>query len=191
MQRIIISVLVIFFLNTILFAESRESQNVNDWQNVSNLRKGKTIYVMLDSGKWFSADIEKVEDEKLVVRNGADRYEAFRREEIQEIWVNRASIGKSILFGTAIAAGAALTTGLIMEARSTGEDKYMFTMNLTICAAPVGASLGLLYGIANHKRGLIYKAKETIDIGNISEPRLPQISWVSKPATGNWLLTTK
>jgi hypothetical protein len=183
MQRIILLLLIIFFLNATLFAESY------DWQNVNKIPKGKTIYVMLNSGKWFTAEIQKVIDEKLVVQIGADRYDAFRKEEIQEIWIKRSSIAKSILIGTAIAAGTALTTGLIMESRSTGEDKYMFTTNITLCAAPIGASAGLFYGIANHKRGLIYKAKETIDIGSIREPHLPQINWVSKSVSGYWLAT--
>ena len=94
MLRIIISVLIILFLCAAVFGQS------NDWQNVSKLRKGKTIYMMLNSGKWLTADFEKVEDEKLVVQNGADRFEAFRRGEIQEIYIKRASIGKSILLGT-------------------------------------------------------------------------------------------
>jgi hypothetical protein len=191
MQRIIISVFVILFLNTILFADSRDSQNVNDWQNVSKLRKGKTIYVMLDSGKWFTADIAKVEDEKLVVENGAARYEGYRKEEIQEIWIKKASIGKSIAIGTAIVVGGALVLDVAIEHGYSGEDKYMYTPLIVMCTAPIGAGLGFLHGITTQKKDLIYKAKETIDIGILGEPRLPQINWVIKPASGNWLVAAK
>jgi hypothetical protein len=191
MQRIIISVLIIILLNTILFADSRDSQNVNDWQNVSKLRKGKTIYVILNSGKWFTADIEKVEDEKLVVQNGAARYEGYRKDDILEIWIKKASIGKSILIGTAIAVGSAVAIDVAIEHGYSGEDKYMYMPFIVMYSAPVGAGLGFLHGMTTQKKDLIYKAKETIDIGNISEPRLPQINWVSRPASGNWLVAAK
>lgn len=191
MQRIIISLLVILFLNTILFADSQDSQNVNNWQNVSKLSKGKRIYVMLNSGKWFTADIAKVEGEKLVVQNGAARYEGYRKEEIQEIWIKRSSIGKSMLIGTAIVVGGALALDVAIEHGYSGEDKYMYTPFIVMYGAPIGAGLGFLHGISTHKKDLIYKAKETIDIGNISEPHLPQINWVSKPESGIWLVATK
>jgi hypothetical protein len=188
MQQIIISVLVILFLNTTLFADSRNSQNVNDWQNVSKLRKGKTIYVMLDSGKWFSADIAKVEDDKLVVQNGAARYEGYRKEEIQEIWIKKSSMGKSIAIGAAIAVGSAVAIDVAIEHGYSGEDKYMYMPFIVMYSAPIGAGLGFLHGITTQKKDLIYKAKETIDIGNISEPHLPQINWVKKPASNIWLI---
>ncbi|MCI0612196.1 hypothetical protein L0244_04330 [bacterium] len=184
MQRIIICVFVIFFLNTTLFAESQ------DWQNVSKLRKGKTIYVMLNSGKWLTAKIEKVEDETLVVENGADRYEAFRRDEIQEIYIKRASIGKSILLGTAIVVGGALALDVAVEHGYSGEDKYMYTPFIVMYAAPIGAGLGYLHGITSQKKDLIYKSERRIaedyEIGNISEPHLPQTQWLTKPASSIW-----
>lgn len=181
MQRIIILLFVIFVLSTTLFAGSY------DWQNVTKLRKGKTIYVMLDSGKWLDANFEKVEDEKLVVQNGADRYEAFRKEEIQEIWIKKASIGKSILIGTAIVVGGALALDVAIEHGYSGEDKYMYTPFIVMYGAPIGAGLGFLHGISTQKKDLIYKAEHKIEIGNISEPRLPQINWVSKPTSGIWV----
>lgn len=184
MQRIIISVLVIFFLTTTLFAESQE------WQNVSKLRKGKTIYVMLSSGKWFTAEMKKVEDEKLVVENGAGRYEGYRKEDIQEIWIKRASIGKSMLLGTAIVVGGALALDVAVEHGYSGEDKYMYTPFIIMYAAPIGAGLGYLHGITNQKKVLIYQAEKTIaediEIGNISEPQISQVRWLDKPAPGIW-----
>jgi hypothetical protein len=191
MQRIIISVIIIFFLNTILFADSRDPQNVNDWQNVSNLRKGKTIYGMLHSGKWFTADIAKVEDEKLVVQNGAGRYEGYRKDEIQEIWIKRSSIGKSMLIGTAIVVGGALALDVAIEHGYSGEDKYMYTPFIVMYGAPIGAGLGFLHGISTQKKDLIYKAEQKIEIGNMSEPHLPQLNWVSKPASNIWLVGSK
>jgi hypothetical protein len=184
MQRIIISVLIILFLCATVFGQS------NDWQSVSKLRKGKTIYIMLNSGKWLTADFEKVEDEKLVVQNGADRFEGFRRDEIQEIYIKRSSIGKSILVGTLIVAGGALALDVAVEHGYSGEDKYMYAPLIVMYAAPIGAGLGFLHGITTQKKDLIYKAKETIaediNIGSISEPRLPQIQWLTKPASGIW-----
>jgi len=191
MQRIIISVLVVFFLNTILFADSRDPQNVNDWQNVSKLRKGKTIYVMLDSGKWFTADIEKIEDEKLVVQNGAARYQGYRKDEIQEIWIKKSSMGKSIAIGAGIVVGGLLVLDVAIEHGYSGEDKYMYTPFIILYGAPIGAGLGFLHGITTQKKDLIYKAKETIDVGSLGEPHLPQINWVSQPVSGNWLLAAK
>lgn len=191
MHRIIISVLVILFLNTVLFADSHDSQNVNNWQNVSKLPKGKNIYVMSKSGKWFSADFEKVEDDKLIVQNGAARYEGYRKDEIQEIWFKKSSIGKSMLIGTAIVAGGALALDVAIEHGYSGEDKYMYTPFIVMYGAPIGAGLGFLHGISTHKKDLIYKAKETIDIGSIGEPHLPQLNWVSKPESGIWLVAAK
>ncbi len=176
MQRIIISVLIILFLSATVFAESQ------DWQNVSKLRRGKTIYIMLNSGKWLTADIEKVEDEKLVVQRGADRFEGFRRDEIQEIYIKKDSIGKSILIGTAIVAGGALALDVAIEHGYSGEDKYMYAPLIVMYAAPIGAGLGFLHGITTQEKDLIYKSErriaEDFEIGNISEPHLPQIHWL-------------
>lgn len=185
MHRIIISVLVVLFLSTTLFAESY------DWQNVCKLPKGKNIYVMSKSGKWFSADFEKVEDNKLIVQNGVDLYVGFRKEEIQEIWIRKSSIGKSVLVGTAVVVGGAVALDVIIEHGYSGEDKYMYMPFLVLAAAPIGAGLGFLQGITDHKKDLIYKAKETIDIGSIGEPHLPQLNWVSKPESGIWLVAAK
>lgn len=180
MQRIIISVLFILFLCSIAFPESQ------DWQNVSKLRKGKSVYVLLNSGRWLTSQIEKVEDENLVVQNGAGRYEVFRKDELQEIWIKRNSIGKSVLLGTLIVAGGALALDVAAEHGYSGEDKYMYTGAILLGASGIGASLGLLHGITNQKKDLIYKAKETItqdiEIGNISEPRISQIRWLGADA---------
>jgi hypothetical protein len=134
--------------------------STDNWEAVMKQKKGKTLNILLNSGRWITADVEMVDQNKLLVENGIGRYEIFRKVEISEVYLKTGSIGKSVLIGTAATVGVVLLTGIIVESGYPGEDKYMMTCIATMFAIPVGASIGLVDGILKEHKKMIYKSDD-------------------------------
>jgi hypothetical protein len=157
MKNKFLSMLVCFLLfQNFTFAST------DDWETVMKQKKGKTLNILLNSGRWLTADIEMVDEKKLLVENGIGRYEAFWKNEIREIYVKTGSIQKSVLIGAAATAGTVLLAGLILESRYSGEDKYMLTTLATMYSIPIGASIGLGHGLLSEHKKRIYKSEDQL-----------------------------
>jgi hypothetical protein len=157
----ILAILTILYNQSIVAADhlppqSKATDDLARWDNVSRLRKGKRIEITSKDGRMVRGKLQESSQESVTIRNEITRQiNTWRRNDIRQIKEPRMETPKPLSVGLAI--GLALGAG-IGAALAGGSDASKAAIPIS---AGMGAVGGALLGDAyskHHKGKVIYLA---------------------------------
>lgn len=146
---------------------------------------GKYIYIDLNDGNSVHATLGGIKGDTMTIRTNSGLLELFHEADVKEIRMEqKRSVGKSVMIGTAIAAGVAFGMGMAIESQYRGdEDKGLLTGLMVTAALPVGAGIGLAHGLTRESKTLVlYKTPVCPE---------PDLSWYKLPTRLNEVTRAK
>jgi hypothetical protein len=161
MRRIFNKVIASVLLMTIATATAFAGKISNKWSSVKK-EVGSNAFVLTKSGKGYEDKLEVVNDNYLLMKVKGDVVK-INRDDVAEVWVNKMSIRKEVLFALGFA-GAGLLAGTLIGGYAGSSSQGLGPARPLIGGA-VGAAGGAIGGAflgrsleKEVKRVMIYQA---------------------------------
>lgn len=140
---------------------SVERKQTNDWNSLSSRLNEEIALKSKNQKTVFGILIKFHEDEITIQTSGTTLSQiAFKRAEVEKIWLaelkGERNIGKGAIFGAGAGAGAGLI--YVVANRKNGDGQLAVSVPvLAIFGAAAGAAIGFFSRSRNQKRQLIYQ----------------------------------
>jgi hypothetical protein len=154
-------IIALFVIPAPITFAAAKSKQIGDWNSLSS-RLNSEIAVKAKNRKTVFGVLIKFNDAEIIVQSGGDTNSqiAFKREEIENIWLAKLKGGRNTGKGAFLGAGTGAAAGLIYVAanRKNGDGQTAVAVPvLAIFGAGIGAGIGFFAREKNRKEQLIYQ----------------------------------